>query len=287
MKNPWLSSLAYNTKGPAEKALADDMITSHARAVCSGLFLLALASGACSSTPLAPSSVQIEATPIPYIFTGELQVGGSSFYSLSLVQANFVSVTLNSLTAGEFDLPVAASVGLALGTVDDSGVCVHSTEVTASPAFRAQMAQVPTQAGNKCVDVFDRGTLTGSVYFNVRIVATIASGKPETVTPAPGTDVFSSNLPLRASVSHSLNASQNGTITVNLSALAPADSRIGLGLGVPRADGAACSLTTYVTATTGLGPISALVDRGTYCVRLFDAGTLRSPATFTLTSAYP
>jgi hypothetical protein len=176
------------------------MITSHTRAVCFSLFLLAT-TGACSDSVTQPSSVQIEATPIPYIFTGELQVGGSLFYSLSLVQANFLSVTLNSLTAGEFELPVAASVGLAIGTVDESGVCVHSTEVTASPAFRAQMVQIPTQAGNKCIDIFDRGTLSGSAYFNVRIVTTIAAGKPEIVTPAPGTDVFTSNLPLRASVS--------------------------------------------------------------------------------------
>jgi len=262
------------------------MITSHTRAVCLSLFLLAI-TGACSDTVTQPSSVQIEATPIPYIFTGELQVGGSIFYSLSLVQANFLSVTLNSLTAGEFDLPVAASVGLAIGTVDESGVCVHSMEVTASPAFRAQMAQIPTQAGNKCIDIFDRGTLSGSVDFNVRIVTTIASGKPEIVTPAPGTDVFASNLPLRASVSHSLSASQNGTITVNLSALAPSSARMGIGLGVPRADGAACNLTTYITATTGSAPITALVDRGSYCVRVFDAGTLTSPVTFTLTSNYP
>lgn len=262
------------------------MITSHARAVCLSLFLLAI-SGACSSPPLAPSSVQVEATPIPYIFTGELTVGGSIFYSLTLVQANFVSVTLNSLTAGQLALPVPTSVGLAIGTVDESGVCVHSMEVTASPAFRAQMAQVPTQAGNKCIDIFDRGALSGSVNFNVRIVATIAAGKPETVTPAPGSDNFTSNLPLGASVSHSLNASQNGTITVNLSALTPADARIGLGLGVPRADGAACTLTTYINATTGSGPITALVDRGTYCVRVFDAGALRSPASFSLTNTYP
>jgi len=262
------------------------MITSHTRAVCLSLFLLAI-TGACSDTVTQPSSVQIEATPIPYVFTGELQVGGSIFYSLSLVQANFLSVTLNSLTAGEFDLPVAAGVGLAIGTVDESAVCVHSMEVTASPAFRAQMAQIPTQAGNKCIDIFDRGTLSGSVYFNVRIVTTIAGGKPEIVTPAPGTDVFTSNLPLRASVSHSLNASQNGTITVNLSTLAPAGARMGLGLGVPRADGAACNLTAYITATTGSAPITALVDRGSYCVRVFDAGTLTSPAAFTLTSDYP
>jgi hypothetical protein len=263
------------------------MITSHARAFCFSVFLFALTVGACSDTPLAPSSLQIEATPIPYIFTGELQPGGSLFYSLSLVQANFVSVTLNSLTAGEFALPVAASVGLSIGTVDDSGVCVHGTEVTATPAFRAQLVQVPAQAGNRCIDVFDRGALTGSANFNVRIVTTIAAGKQETVTPSPGTDVFTSNLPLRASVSHSLNASQNGTMTINLTALAPGDSRIGLGLGVLRADGAACNLTTYITATTGSAPITALVDRGTYCVRIFDTGTLRAPATFTLTSNYP
>jgi hypothetical protein len=262
------------------------MITSHARAVCFGLSLLAI-SGACSSTTTAPSSVQIEATPIPYVFTGELTVGGSIFYSLSLVQANFLSVTLNSLTAGPYELPVPTTVGLAIGTVDDSGVCVHSTEVTASPAFRAQMVQVPAQAGNKCIDIFDRGALTDTVNFNVRIVATIAAGKPETVRPSPGSDSFTSNIPLGASVSHSLNASQNGTITVNLSGLAPTDARIGVGLGVPRADAAACNLTMYINATTGSAPITALVDRGNYCVRVFDAGALRSPATFTLTNSYP
>lgn len=263
------------------------MITSHARAVCLNLFLCALTSAACSDAPLAPSSVEIEATPIPYVFTGELQVGGSSFYSLTLVQANFLSITLNSLTAGEFDLPVAASVGLALGTVDESGTCIHQTEITATPALRAQMPQLPAQAGNRCVDVFDRGTLTGSVDFNVRIVATIAAGKPETITPAPGADVFSSNIPLRGSVSHTIPASQNGTLTVNLSGLTPASAQIGLGIGVPRADGASCNLTLYVNATSGTAPITALVDRGTYCIRAFDAGRLTSPATFTVNSDHP
>ena len=262
------------------------MITSHARAACLSLFLLAI-SGACSSSTTAPSSVEVEATPIPYVFTGDLTPGGSIFYSLSLVQANFLSVTLNSLTAGPYDLPVAASVGLAIGTVDDSGVCVHSMEVTASPAFRSQMTQVPTQAGNKCIDIFDRGALTNTVFFNVTIVTTIAAGKPEVVRPAPGTDVFTSNVPLGTSVSHSLNASQNGTISINLSSLNPPDARIGLGLGVPRADAAACNLTTSINASTGSGPITVLVDRGVYCIRVFDAGSLRAPATFTLTSTYP
>jgi len=263
------------------------MITSHTRALCLGLFLLTT-SGACSSgTTTQPSSVQVEATPIPYIFTGDLTVGGSIFYSLSLVQANFLSVALNSLTAGPYGLPVSASVGLAIGTVDESGVCVHETEVTASPAFRSQITNRATQAGNKCIDIFDRGALPGTVFFNVRIVATIAAGKPEVVTPAPGTDVFTSNVPVGASVSHSINASQNGTITINLSTLAPADARIGFGLGVPRADLAACNLTTYINATTGSGPITALVDRGSYCVRVFDAGALRTPAAFTLTTTYP
>jgi hypothetical protein len=88
-------------------------------------------------------------------------------------------------------------------------------------------------------------------------------------------------------VSHTLNASQNGTMTINLSFLNPAGSRIGLGLGVPRADGGSCNLTMFINATTGSGPITALVDRGSYCVRAFDAGALTSPATFTLTSNYP
>jgi len=263
------------------------MITSHARALCLSLLVLALSAACSSGTTTQPSSVQVEATPIPYTFTGELTAGGSIFYSLSLVQANFVSVTLNSLTAGPYELPVAASVGLAIGEVDESGVCVHSMEVTASPAFRSQMTQVPTQSGNRCIDIFDRGALPGTVFFNVRIVTTIAAGKPEVVTPAPGTDVFTSNVPLGTSVSHSLNASQNGTISVNLSALTPPDARIGLGLGVPRADAAACNLTTYINATTGSGPITALVDRGIYCIRVFDAGSLRAPATFTVTSTYP
>jgi hypothetical protein len=260
------------------------MITRPAKAIFLSLFA-SLALTACTSAPTAPSSTTTVATPVTDVFAGDLQVLGSNLYSLSLVQASTVNLVLASLTDSA-GIPVSTRVGLALGTLDDAGVCTHLNEVFVTPALQAHL-NVGTQAGSKCVEIRDTGSLSQPLNFAIRVTYTPVAGKPPTTTPAPGTDTFVSNIPLGGSASHAIPASQAGTIVVNISGLAPASAVIGVGLGIPRTTGAGCFLNRMINATTGSGPISAPVDLGTYCVRVFDSGLLRSPATFTLTTTYP
>ena len=61
-----------------------------------------------------------------------------------------------------------------------------------------------------------------------------------------------------------------------------------MGIGLRNATSTACLLTKEVITTAGSAPqLSATVDAGNYCVKLFDTGTLTTPMTFTITLSYP
>jgi hypothetical protein len=63
-------------------------------------------------------------------------------------------------------------------------------------------------------------------------------------------------------------------------------STLGLGLGFQRNDGSGCEIASAVIATRGT-QFSMPVDAGKYCVKIFDPGTLASPASFTLRILHP
>ena len=60
------------------------------------------------------------------------------------------------------------------------------------------------------------------------------------------------------------------------------------GHGSADGSGTGCLLNSSVTAAAGSAPqLSAPVDAGDYCVKLFDVGGLTAPMSFTLTIVYP
>jgi hypothetical protein len=94
-------------------------------------------------------------------------------------------------------------------------------------------------------------------------------------TPTIKTDTFTSILAVRGSTSHGFIVSTAGTVSVTLLNAGPSSMKVGLGLGIPNANGASCNLNTSLTTTGGSDPqIIATTDPGTFCVDVYDVGNL-------------
>jgi len=110
-----------------------------------------------------------------------------------------------------------------------------------------------------------------------------------TTTPAasPVTETFSSQLAVGGYAFRSFNAAKAGTATVTLTTVGSSSTlKLGLGLGIPDATGTNC-LFTRSTETAAGGQLSASVDPGAYCVRVWDLGTLTQAIPFTVTIVRP
>lgn len=99
------------------------------------------------------------------------------------------------------------------------------------------------------------------------------------------TQVFNGSLGLNGSAFYSFTTTQQGTISFNLTKVqragADVPDSLTIGLGAPR--GTDCSSSTSVTvaaSTTAL--LSASQAPGVYCVRVWDAGILTGPVTFSV-----
>ncbi len=110
-----------------------------------------------------------------------------------------------------------------------------------------------------------------------------------TTTPAasPVTETFSSQVAKGGYASRSFTAAKAGTATVTLTSVGSSSTlKLGLALGIPDGAGTGC-LFTRTTETAAGGQLSAAVDTGVYCVRVYDLGTLTSAINFTVTIVRP
>ena len=117
---------------------------------------------------------------------------------------------------------------------------------------------------------------------------TSASSTPS----APTTRLFAGTLAVSGSAFFSFTASQAGTASAMLASVtASGNGRalalpVGLGIGIPA--GTDCSLITSTTATPALVPqLTYLPAAGTYCVRVYDTGTLTGAVAFAVRIIYP
>ena len=111
---------------------------------------------------------------------------------------------------------------------------------------------------------------------------------PSPVRTSPVNETFQSNLTPQGSVWRLVNAIQTGTMTATLSSTDQPSTVVGFGIGLRNATSTACLLNKEVITTAGSAPqLSATVDAGNYCVKLFDTGTLTTPMAFTITLSYP
>lgn len=89
---------------------------------------------------------------------------------------------------------------------------------------------------------------------------------------------------------YSFTVTQYGTVNISLTsvsgAFVPSTVTLGLGLGMPEAEG--CSATSSVSTQAGAGPqITGAYNPGVYCVKVSDVGNLYAAAKFAVTIAYP
>lgn len=107
-------------------------------------------------------------------------------------------------------------------------------------------------------------------------------------TTSPVTESFASQLFVGGSASRSFTAAKAGTATITLvSAGPPATVKLGFGIGVPDVFGSGCLFTRSVEAAVAGTSFSLAVDAGTYCVRVYDTGTLTANTSFAITIVRP
>jgi hypothetical protein len=99
------------------------------------------------------------------------------------------------------------------------------------------------------------------------------------------TQVFAGTLQPNATTFYSFTTTQTGTISFQLTKVqrngADVPESLTIGLGGPRQTD--CSLTSQVTAAAGSDLLlSGSQTKGTYCVRVWDAGVLTGPVAFSV-----
>lgn len=96
---------------------------------------------------------------------------------------------------------------------------------------------------------------------------------------------FSSTVVPGGSASRTFDATTTGIITVVLKSTTPDGVMLGLGVGIPRSNGS-CALNAAVEA----GPASQIsieAEKGSYCAKVFDLGSLAEPLSFTIAISHP
>ena len=106
---------------------------------------------------------------------------------------------------------------------------------------------------------------------------------------SPVTETFSGQIIKGGSAARSFTAASAGTVSITLASIGPpAGVQVGLGIGIPQASGSGCSLTQTMMAGAATSPhITAAVDAGTYCIRLYDTGALTAPVAFSVMIVRP
>jgi hypothetical protein len=222
-------------------------------------------------------------TDVAILFSDTLSAGNKSFFSFVIEQTRSVQITLASTMADVTGPATPTPLSLGVGTPGGTDCVLTNPAATVTPALVPQIA-VELSPGTYCARVQDPGTMAGPLTFAIRIV--ILAGRP--VLPAPGTDLFATSIAVQGATSRSVEASQAGIMALTLQGLGAGASQLGIGIGIPRSDGSGCFLSQSIVTAAGATPqIAASVERGQYCVRVYDPGVLATPVTFALQIAFP
>jgi hypothetical protein len=107
-------------------------------------------------------------------------------------------------------------------------------------------------------------------------------------TAAALTEVFAGTLAPQGANIFMFTVAQAGAVTVTLTALSPANT-VGVGLGIGTPSGTtACTLTTS-TPNAIAGSLAAIrlnEAAGSFCVKIYDVGTLSTSSTFTISVSH-
>lgn len=110
-----------------------------------------------------------------------------------------------------------------------------------------------------------------------------------TEPPTTTTITFASNLAVGGASTRSFAVTRRGTVSVTLVNVGNSTTlRVGLGVGIPLGDGSGCVLSRSVETTAGTtAQLELTVDIGTYCVQIYDPGTLTTVVPFSISLVYP
>ena len=110
---------------------------------------------------------------------------------------------------------------------------------------------------------------------------------PSTTSTSPTTLTFASQVSVKGGTSRTFIMTTAGTVKVTLVTLGNGTVKAGLGVGLP-ATAAPCSLAQSVVTGPASSPqIVTTADVGTYCVQVFDSGTLTADTEFSVTVEHP
>jgi hypothetical protein len=110
---------------------------------------------------------------------------------------------------------------------------------------------------------------------------------PTTTTTSPTSVTFASQVTVKGGTSRTFTMSTAGTVKVTMTSLGNGTQVAGLGVGIP-ATSAPCSLAlSVVTGPSGAPQIVTSADPGTYCVQVYDTGTLTGDTDFSVTVEHP
>lgn len=110
-----------------------------------------------------------------------------------------------------------------------------------------------------------------------------------TDTPTTTTVSFASNLAQGGASTRSFAVTRSGTVSATLLSVGGSTTlKVGLGIGIPLGDGSGCVLSRSVETVAGTtAQLELSVDTGTYCLQIYDPGTLTAVVPFSITLVYP
>lgn len=110
-----------------------------------------------------------------------------------------------------------------------------------------------------------------------------------TTTPTTTTVTFASTLAAGGASSRSFEVTRAGVVSATLLSVGNSTTlKVGLGIGIPLADGSGCVLSRSVETVSGTtSQLELNVDSGKYCLQIYDPGTLTGVVAFTINLVFP
>jgi len=101
------------------------------------------------------------------------------------------------------------------------------------------------------------------------------------------TETFSGTLNVGASNLWNFSSSKNGEVDVRITDLNPSTNVVlGVGLGQPATGGCAVA-TANGFSSLNRSAVAGPVNKGAYCVLVYDSGALTTPTAYTITVSHP
>ena len=122
----------------------------------------------------------------------------------------------------------------------------------------------------------------------VLVAAVMAAGcgddpapAPEQETPVLLTETFSGTVTVNGAFTHPFTVSRAGSVTAQVTALAPDDTiTLGVALGTWNANGACQVVIANDTAKLSSSVVGTATAPGSLCVRLYDVGGFATPTNY-------